>query len=103
MELLKKFEMHKCTPAKTPVEVGLSLEKELEEGAINPIVYRQVVGSLRYIYNTRSDLNFSVGLINRYMQTSRHSHLNAAKSILHYLQGTHCFGIIFPKVNQRLH
>ena len=47
--------------------------------------------------NTRLDLNFSVGLISRFMQEPRQSHLLAAKRIMRYVQGTINFGILFPK------
>lgn len=56
-----------------------------------------MVGSLRYLYNTRPNLGYSVGVIKRYMHNPRISHLNAAKRILRYLKGTHTYGILLPK------
>jgi len=88
-EVLSKFVMQKSNPANTPTEVGLRLEKEPEEERVDPTTYRKLVGSLRYLSNTRLDLSFSVGVINRYMQDPRMSHQNAAKRIMHYLQSTY--------------
>ncbi|XP_052726011.1 secreted RxLR effector protein 161-like [Vigna angularis] len=53
-----------------------------------------MVGSLRYLCNTRPDLSYSVGVVSRYMECPRISHLNAVKRILRYLQGTHSYGIL---------
>ena len=58
------------------------LEKETDEEPVDPTHYRKIVGCLTYLYNTRPDLNFSVGLINRFMQEPRQSHLLAAKRIM---------------------
>ncbi|XP_006588253.1 uncharacterized mitochondrial protein AtMg00810-like [Glycine max] len=70
-DLLKKFNMQQSNPAGTPAEVGLVLEKETNEELVDPTHYRKIVGCLRYLCNTRSDLNFSVGLISRFMQEPR--------------------------------
>ncbi|RDX96257.1 hypothetical protein CR513_21111, partial [Mucuna pruriens] len=59
--------------------------------------YGTVMHQSNYLCNTRPDLSFSVGLINRFMQESRQSHLLAAKRILRYVQGTIGFGVLFSK------
>ncbi|XP_047167115.1 secreted RxLR effector protein 161-like [Vigna umbellata] len=56
-----------------------------------------MVGSLRYLCNTRPDISYSVGLVNRFMQNPRVSHLNVVKRILRYLKGTTEYGILLPK------
>lgn len=63
-------------------------------------MFKSLVGSLRYLCNSRPDISFGVGLISRFMDDPRHSHLVAAKRILRYLKGTIDFGILFPKRNQ---
>jgi len=89
--------MQKSNPANTPAEVGLRLEKEPEEEIVDPTTYKKLMGSLRYLCNTRPDLSFSVGGISKYMHDPRISHHNVAKRILRYLQGTHMFGILVSK------
>ncbi|RDX63930.1 hypothetical protein CR513_57574, partial [Mucuna pruriens] len=69
----------------TPEEVELVLEKETNEELVDPTHYRKIVGCLRYLCNTRLDLNFSFGLISRFMQKPRQSHLLVAKRILRCL------------------
>ncbi|RDX61162.1 Copia protein, partial [Mucuna pruriens] len=95
--LLKRLNMQQSNPVGTPTEVGLRLKKEIDEGQVDPTHYRRIVGCLRYLCNTRPDLTFSVGLISRFMQKLKRSHLLAAKRISRYVQGTVDFGILFPK------
>ncbi|XP_017420329.2 uncharacterized mitochondrial protein AtMg00810-like [Vigna angularis] len=97
LDLPKRFEMVDCNAANTPAEVGLKLEKEPDEEAVDPTAYRSIVGSLRYLCNTRPDLSYSVGVVSRYMECPRLSHLNAVKRILRYLQGTHSYGILLGR------
>ncbi|RDX82758.1 Copia protein, partial [Mucuna pruriens] len=41
---------------------------ETNEERVDPTRYRRIDGYLRYLCNTRPNLNFSVGLVNRFMQ-----------------------------------
>ncbi|XP_014503366.1 uncharacterized protein LOC106763714 [Vigna radiata var. radiata] len=81
--------------------MGVKLEKDPEEEAVDPTEYRRMVGSLRYLCNTRPYISYSVGVVNRYMQNPRVSHLNAIKRILIYLKGTTKYGIVLPKGGSR--
>ncbi|KAK2967848.1 hypothetical protein RJ640_017226 [Escallonia rubra] len=42
------------------------------------------------------DLLFGVGLVSRYMENPRTSHLQAAKRILKYVKGTSSYGLFYP-------
>ncbi|RDY13773.1 Copia protein, partial [Mucuna pruriens] len=64
-DLLKRFNMQQSNPVGTLVEVGLCLKKETNEEQVDPTHYRRIVRCLRYLCNTRSDLNFSVRLVSR--------------------------------------
>lgn len=94
--MLKKYDMINCNPTVTPVEVNLKLEKGGDEKAVDATVFKQMVGSLRYICNSRLDISYGVGLVSRFMDDPRHSHLVAIKRILRYLKGTLEFGVLFP-------
>jgi hypothetical protein len=95
-ELLKRFEMINCNPALTPCESRLQLTKEPEEKEVDATEYRKLIGSLRYLCNTRPDIAYSVGIVSRYMEKPKISHLIAAKRILRYVKGTLDHGIVFP-------
>ncbi|GAU31071.1 hypothetical protein TSUD_322080 [Trifolium subterraneum] len=87
-EILKKFEMDKCNSALSPAEPRLQLSKSTEEEDVDPTSYRQLIGSLRYLCNTRPDLSYSVGIVSGFMDMPKSSHLIAVKRILRYVKGT---------------
>jgi len=89
--------MMSCNPTSTPVEPGLKLVKDESEKSMDNTLFKQVVGSLRYLYNTRPDISFAVGLISRFSDDPKASHWVAAKRILRYLRGTLNYGILFTK------
>ncbi|MCI32716.1 hypothetical protein A2U01_0053930, partial [Trifolium medium] len=86
-EILKRFNMTDCTPAITPMETNLKLEKNVDEDAVDPTLFKQIVGSLRYLCNSRPDICFAVGLISRFMEDPRQSHMKAATRVLKYIAG----------------
>jgi hypothetical protein len=47
--------------------------------------YRSLVGSLRYLVNTRPDLAYSVGYMSRFMERRTEEHLTAAKCNIRYV------------------
>ncbi|XP_045791368.1 secreted RxLR effector protein 161-like [Trifolium pratense] len=94
-EILKRFKMDKCNPALTPSEPRLQLTKETDERDVDAIEYRRLIGSLRYLCNTRPDIPYNVGIVSRYMERPKISHLSATKRILRYIKGTLDSGIVF--------
>ena len=59
--------------------------------------YRQLIGSLIYLTNTRPDLSYAVSILSRFMQEPRDSHWNPTKRVLRYIQGTKDFGLLYTK------
>ena len=80
----------------------MKLDKCENEATVYGTVFRQIVGSLRYICHTRPELAFSVGMISKFMSDPRHSHMVAAKRILRYLRGTLNMGILFPHQDEKV-
>nr|XP_043611638.1 secreted RxLR effector protein 161-like [Erigeron canadensis] len=60
-------------------------------------MYRQLVGSLIYLTLTRPDISFAVGVMSRYMQNPKKSHLEAVRRILIYVKSTLGYCIMFKK------
>ncbi|XP_027922735.1 uncharacterized protein LOC114180632 [Vigna unguiculata] len=96
-ELLMKAKMSKCNPVSTPMEPGTKLSKNGEGDKVDATRYRSLVGSLRYLTNTRPNLMLSVGITSRFMEEPRYSHWKALKRILRYVKGTMSFGLLFTK------
>lgn len=67
----------------------------MNEDQTDPTFFRQIVGSLRYLCNSRPDLVYAVGLMSRYMESPSNAHLLAAKRVLRYVKGTINHGILF--------
>ena len=60
LEVLKKFKMLDCNPSKTPAEMSCKLGKCEAEPVVDCTLYRQIVGSLRFICHSRLQITFSV-------------------------------------------
>jgi hypothetical protein len=95
-EILKRFDMENCNHAVTPSEPRFQLSKCENEDSVDPTKFRSLIGSLRYLCNTRPDLVYSVGIVSRFMENPKVSHLAAVKRILRYVRGTTGCGILFP-------
>jgi len=88
LDVLKRFKMLNCKPISTLVDTGVKLSLINYEKEVGPTLFKQIVGSLRYLCHTRPDIAYGVGLISRYMVKPTTSHLIAAKRILRYVKGT---------------
>ncbi len=55
---------------------------------VDPTLYKQLIGSLMYLVNTRPDICFAVNTLSRFMVESKRVHWVAARHILRYLRGT---------------
>jgi hypothetical protein len=77
-----------CNSYATPMEPKLKLSKNSSAPAVDGIEYRSLVGSLRYLVNTRPNLAYSVGIVSRFMEKPTEEHLAAVKHIIWYVSGT---------------
>ena len=57
-----------------------------EEELVDPTLFKQIVGSLRYLCNSRPNIAYAVGIISRFMSEPRASHLLAAKRVMSYIK-----------------
>ena len=65
---------------------------------MDPTLYRQLIGSLMYLLNTRPDMNFAVKTLSQFMvEEPRRVHWTAAKHILRYLAGTADYGLDYRR------
>ena len=92
--------MVECKPCVTPMEEWLKLTKASTVAKVDATLYRSIVGGLRYLVHTRSDIAFAVGFVSRFMEDPREDHWAAVKRLLRYVKGTVEQGIIFPKIGR---
>lgn len=95
-DILKRFRMEDSNPTSSFVEPNLKLEKYKKEYKVDVTLFKQIVGSLRYVWKSRPDIGFSVGLVSRYISEPRVSHMNAERRIPRYLKGSTNYGYLFP-------
>ena len=86
-----------CNPTCTPMEPRLNLSKMSTAPAVDPTLYRSIVGSLRYLVNSRPDLAFSVGYVSRFMEAPTTEHLGVVKRVLRYIAGTLSYGCRYQR------
>ncbi|XP_066354384.1 uncharacterized mitochondrial protein AtMg00810-like [Miscanthus floridulus] len=91
-KILENARLAGCNPSHTPMEPRLKLSKLSSAPAVDPTHYRSIVGSLRYLVNSRPDLAYSVGYISRFMENPTTEHLAAVKRVLRYVAGTLHYG-----------
>ncbi|MCH80525.1 copia-type polyprotein [Trifolium medium] len=81
-ELLERFEMNECNSVSNTCETNSKLEECSDEEMVDSTMFKQIVGSLRYLCNSRPDICYAVGVVSRFMSMPRKSHLIVAKRIL---------------------
>ncbi len=81
--------MDKSKPMATPMEMNLKKLREStsDSDLVDPTMYRQLIGSLMYLVNSRPDICFAVNTLSQFMVEPRQAQWVAAKHVLRYLQG----------------
>ena len=80
--------MMDCKAMTTPMASNLKLLSDASSESIDAMMYRQMIGSLMYLTNTRLDNCFAMSTLSQFLTNPRYVHLIAAKHILRYLKGT---------------
>jgi hypothetical protein len=79
-----------------PIKVNVKYHSEKGDLLSDPIMFRQLVGSLNYLTITRPDISFAIQQVNQFMQTPRHLHLAVVRHIIQYLRGSSSRRLFFP-------
>ena len=74
LELLKRFELENYKVAITPANTNQKLDSDSDGEDVDATTCKQMVGSLMYLCNTRPDICYAVGMVNRYMSKPKWSH-----------------------------
>jgi hypothetical protein len=72
VEILKRFDMLECKSMNTPMETNLKLLVDTSSELVDATLYRQIIGSLMYLTNTRPDICFVVNTLSQYLVEPRH-------------------------------
>ncbi|XP_074377089.1 secreted RxLR effector protein 161-like [Apium graveolens] len=96
-KVLERAGMAECNPCKYPLDPKEVITKDEGGKTVDATQFKSLVGGLRYLVHTRPDIAFVVGVISRHMERPTIIHLNAAKRILRYIQGTLNLGLVYTK------
>ena len=79
-----------------PAARNLKLIETLEENAVDSTLFKQIVGSLKFICYSRPGISYAFGLIRRFTCNPRVSHMATTKHILRYIKETTGYDLLFP-------
>jgi hypothetical protein len=80
--------MLECKSMNTPMEAKLKLLVDTSSELIDATLYRQIIGLVMHLMNTRPDICFLVNTLSQFLSEPRHVHLVAEKHVMRYLKGT---------------
>jgi hypothetical protein len=95
--ILSGFQMEDYRPMSTPMIINWKKLSVSDIQLMDATVYRQLIGSLMYLVNTRPDICFSVNTLSQYMVEPRSVHMVGAKHVLRYVAGTVDYGLDYVK------
>jgi hypothetical protein len=95
IDVLRRFGMLDYKSMTTPM---ISNSKKLHDQVTgsdpeDPTIYRQIIGSLKYLVHTKPDICYAVNALSQFMCELKHIHMVAAKHILRYVRGTIAYGL----------
>ena len=92
---LERFGMVECKSFPTPMEMNFKnlCGEATRSDLANPSEYRQLLGALMFLVNTRPDISFAVKTLSQFMTEPHHVHWVIAKHVLRYLHGTINLGL----------
>jgi hypothetical protein len=96
-KILEKAGLEGYKSCVVPTQQKLKLSKESNTPMVDATGYRSLVGSLRYLVNTRPDLAFSIGYISRFMEESHEDHMLAVKHVLRFVAGSCDTSLFYPR------
>jgi protein associated with RNAse G/E len=98
VEILKRFNMMHCKAMSTHMDMNLNLLVDTSSEIVDVTLYKQMIGSLMYLKNTRPYICFVVNTLSQYLVEPRRVHLVVAKHPMRYLKGMLDYGLILLEI-----
>jgi len=79
----------------TPMETNIMRlsDYSLDSYLVDPVMYKNLIGSLMYLVNTRTNISFAMNILSQFMAYLRHYHWVATKHVHRYLHGIVEYGL----------
>ncbi|PKU70617.1 Retrovirus-related Pol polyprotein from transposon TNT 1-94 [Dendrobium catenatum] len=91
--ILQRAGMTNCKPTATPITAKSHNSSQPSKPFFDPLLYRQLVGSLQYLTLTRPDITYAVNKACQFMHQPTDANFDALKRILRYIKGTLNIGL----------
>ena len=72
---------------------GHKLSKNDDSKELYQTTCKSMIGKLQYVVHTRPDIVLAVGMVARFSENPKESHMMAIKRIMRYLKGTKDYGL----------
>jgi hypothetical protein len=89
--------MKGCDVVDTPMEQHVKPLAGTAGNEVDVTRYRSIIGSLKYLVNTRPDIAYSVGVASRFMEAPTKEHWTVVKRNVRYISGTINYGCKYVK------
>ena len=99
-EILERFNMQGCKPVDTPLPGGWRKENATSAEVVDATVYRQLVGSIMYLVNTRPDICYADNQLSQAMVKPTKLFWKAGKHVLCYIRGTSGYGLWYRQEDE---
>jgi hypothetical protein len=93
VDILSRFQMEDCRPMSTPMVTNWKKLSASDSQLVDATVYKQLIGSLMYLVNTRPDICFALNTLSQYMVEPRCVHWIVEKHVLRYIAGLVDYGL----------
>ena len=88
VDILRRFQMEDCRTMSTPMITNWKKLHSSKGDLVDSTLYRQLIGSLMYLVNSRPYFCFAVNTLSYFMVEPKSVHWIATKHVLRYLGGT---------------
>jgi hypothetical protein len=92
--------MEDCRPMSTPMVTNWKKLSASDSKLVDAARYRQLIGSLMYLVNSRPDICFVVNTLIQYMVEPRSVHWIGAKHVLRYIAGLVDYGLDYVREDE---
>ena len=92
-KIVEQCQMKGCNLVDTPMEQRVRLMTAKLGAKKDATRYKGIIGSLRYLVNTRPDIAYVVGVASRFMETPDKEYWAMVKRIVKYVAGTIHLGL----------
>eukprot|EP00253_Pinus_taeda_P028501 PITA_28501 len=95
----RRFHMKDCKPMTMPLVTNWRKVDTTRGERVDATLYKQLIGSLMYLVNTRPNIYFAVNQLSQFMIELTRVRWVAAKHMLRYLRGTIDYGLLYKQVD----